>query len=171
MTVYLPIRVQSFLPLKLRQLIQSTNHTLAQIAEMTGVDLQLLEEGYELHYPQEYRCAREQRCNPIAVSTVKRKKRANSGYVFVRRPDWFTGAKSSKFIPEHIVVVCKALGFTELPKGMVVHHIDHDKGNNSLANLQLMTNTAHSKLHWALRKAKQPPTVQMNKHSVAREVV
>ena len=34
-----------------------------------------------------------------------------------------------------------------VPKGYVIHHIDHDKLNDSLDNLTLMTNKDHSRYH------------------------
>jgi hypothetical protein len=39
-----------------------------------------------------------------------------------------------------------------LPKGHVIHHKDGDKLNNAIDNLELMTFSEHSKLHWKLRK-------------------
>jgi len=33
------------------------------------------------------------------------------------------------------------------PKGFEIHHIDHDKGNYSIDNLQLMTKSDHRRLH------------------------
>ena len=35
----------------------------------------------------------------------------------------------------------------EIPEGYVIHHIDGDKSNNDLTNLQLMTKSEHVKLH------------------------
>jgi phage portal protein BeeE len=143
------------LPRELEQLIQCTTHTIQQIAEMTGVDLQLLEDAYETSYSCGYRVGRELRCIRHVES---RKLRHGSryvradGYVRVLRPDWFTGAKSGNYVSEHQVVMCEALGLTGIPKGMVVHHIDQNRANNSVANLQLMTNSAHTELHQALRK-------------------
>ena len=39
-----------------------------------------------------------------------------------------------------------------IPKGMVVHHKDLNPLNNKISNLQLMTNSDHTKLHWAIWK-------------------
>lgn len=36
----------------------------------------------------------------------------------------------------------------EIPKGYDIHHIDHDKGNNDISNLELVTRGVHNKLHW-----------------------
>lgn len=35
-----------------------------------------------------------------------------------------------------------------IPKGYEVHHIDHDKGNNDISNLELLTNSEHKKKHY-----------------------
>lgn len=36
-----------------------------------------------------------------------------------------------------------------IPEGYHIHHKDHDKGNNDIENLQLMSNSEHQKLHGA----------------------
>lgn len=79
-----------------------------------------------------------------------------NGYLMVLKPDWYTGRKGSRYIFQHTLVMCEALGLTELPKGFVVHHIDRDTTNNTLGNLALMTMAAHSKLH-ALERATTIP--------------
>ena len=40
----------------------------------------------------------------------------------------------------------------EIPEGHVIHHIDGDPSNNDLANLQLMTQSEHIKLHQSVKK-------------------
>lgn len=35
----------------------------------------------------------------------------------------------------------------EIPKGYVVHHIDHNKENNDISNLQLVTDKEHHEIH------------------------
>ncbi len=49
-------------------------------------------------------------------------------------------------ILKHRLVMMQHLG-RELTKNEVVHHIDHNKCNNDISNLQLMTQTEHAKLH------------------------
>lgn len=75
------------------------------------------------------------------------------GYIIVLRPDWFTGRKGSKHVFKHTIVMCEALGVTELPAGFCIHHIDGDKTNNDINNLALMTQTAHQRLHSRLKRA------------------
>lgn len=45
----------------------------------------------------------------------------------------------------HLLVWIAANG--PIPPGMVVHHIDHDKRNNDIANLVLMTHQEHCEHH------------------------
>ena len=40
----------------------------------------------------------------------------------------------------------------EIPKGYIIHHIDGDKSNNEISNLQLMTQSEHKKLHMDVKK-------------------
>src|SRR4051794_23532661 len=58
----------------------------------------------------------------------------------MKSPYLFTGTRST-----HVVVWEAANG--PVPKGYVVHHRDHDKHNNELSNLELMTHQAHSEHH------------------------
>lgn len=46
----------------------------------------------------------------------------------------------------HVVVMERALG-RALDQDEVVHHIDRDRSNNEISNLQVMTRSAHMSLH------------------------
>lgn len=70
-----------------------------------------------------------------------------NGYLMSVRPDWYTGRVGKRYVYQHTIVMCEHLGITELPKGMVVHHIDYNKKNNDISNLALLTAGAHAKLH------------------------
>ena len=70
-----------------------------------------------------------------------------NGYYMIKKPDWYTGRSGSGYVFEHTVVMCQALGLTQLPKGFVVHHIDRDKKNNNINNLALIESGGHSRLH------------------------
>lgn len=50
------------------------------------------------------------------------------------------------YVLHHRIIVENALGRLLLPNE-IVHHVDHDKKNNDISNLEVMTQTEHSKLH------------------------
>lgn len=154
----------------LKHLYEETSLTDAQIAEELGISVTWLYRGflYDM-YDREYRKMRKQRSyqlsklgdkNPMKGKTKEQhpryKERVSDGkgYWMVLKPDWYTGRKGCQHVFEHSVVMCKALGLTEIPEGYVVHHIDGDRHNNDIDNLALMTNSAHSKLHQQLRKCR-----------------
>ena len=43
----------------------------------------------------------------------------------------------------------------KVPKGFHIHHFDHDKSNNDISNLMLVSSAIHSKLHWDEEKREQ----------------
>lgn len=57
----------------------------------------------------------------------------------------FVGRKNNKPVKLHRVMWAHYYG--EIPKGYNIHHIDRDKRNNNIENLQLMTQSEHSRLH------------------------
>ncbi len=48
---------------------------------------------------------------------------------------------------QHVLIMEQHIG-RKLQEGEVVHHIDRDRSNNDLSNLQLTTREEHSKLHY-----------------------
>jgi len=67
------------------------------------------------------------------------------GYIRTYAPDhpW---PRRGGYVPEHVRVMELSLG-RRIQPGEVVHHIDHNKQNNDLENLQLLTSSQHSSLH------------------------
>jgi len=55
-----------------------------------------------------------------------------------------------------------------VPRGYVLHHKDHDKENNKVGNLQLMTRSAHATLHGKLRITTEETKAKMKVSSKAR---
>lgn len=68
----------------------------------------------------------------------------------------------------HSVVMMEALGVTELPKGMVVHHIDGDRKNNNINNLALVTDSGHKMIHYL--QVKDSVDLVLKKSKVAEAV-
>lgn len=62
--------------------------------------------------------------------------------------------RNNKKIREHRFVLEKLLG-RKLKREEVVHHKDHNKLNNSIENLQILTNREHMILHCKERKLKK----------------
>lgn len=71
-----------------------------------------------------------------------------TGYVLVRVPDH--PAAQNDYVFEHRLVMEKHLGRL-LRDDEVVHHKDHDRRNNKLRNLLLMTHGDHASLHNHIR--------------------
>lgn len=83
-------------------------------------------------------------CSVECVREYKRKqpktaKASKDGYKRI----WQTDGKGIK---EHIYIMEKLIG-RKLQKNECVHHIDGNRANNDISNLQLMTISEHSKLH------------------------
>lgn len=75
----------------------------------------------------------------------------NKGYLMVLKPAWYTGRKRSRHVFQHHVVVCEALGITQIPAGWAVHHCDRNPHNNEIDNLVLIKSGDHSRLRQWMR--------------------
>ncbi len=49
-------------------------------------------------------------------------------------------------------VFCKYTKRSSIPYGFVIHHKDRNKLNNNIENLQLLSRSSHTKLHWSEEK-------------------
>jgi hypothetical protein len=67
------------------------------------------------------------------------------GYVRTYAPDHPFPRKGG-YVLEHVRVVELHIG-RRMARGEVVHHIDHDRRNNALANLEVMRAGEHSREH------------------------
>lgn len=75
-------------------------------------------------------------------------KTVSSGYETEWMPEWWTGhqPKANRCFV-HQRVYCEQNNMTEVPKNHVIHHIDEDKLNNKIENLQLLTRRQHAQIH------------------------
>jgi hypothetical protein len=91
--------------------------------------------------------------------TPEAQRRANNRAAQLARFDAIKENTYRKFYGrhEHRIIAEQMLG-RPLERGEIVHHIDGDKHNNNPANLKVMTQSEHMKLHksemLAARKAK-----------------
>ena len=74
------------------------------------------------------------------------RRKTNKGYIEIKT---FSGYQR-----EHVFVMEAVLG-RRLEDDEVVHHIDNDKTNNDISNLQLMSHGEHTSLHNKLRAIQQ----------------
>lgn len=97
-------------------------------------------------------------------------KRFLNGYVVIYEPDHASSMKSKNwrgYVYEHRFVVEKSIGRC-LDKNEVVHHINGDKKDNRLCNLEILTRSSHAKHHVTKTKEKRCETcgkVLKNKRS------
>lgn len=68
----------------------------------------------------------------------------SAGYVLAWCPDHPRATRNRVF--EHILVMEKALG-RDVSVDEHIHHTDHNRQNNAIANLQVMTPEEHASLH------------------------
>lgn len=73
----------------------------------------------------------------------KKIKKGDYDYALVRN---HPGATKRGYVLMHRVVMENHLGRL-LKRGEIVHHIDHNKHNNDISNLELMSKSIHSALH------------------------
>ena len=79
-----------------------------------------------------------------------------SGYKTVFAPSWWQGSKvKSGRIFEHHFVWASAYNQVAIPKKFCIHHIDLNKDNNTIENLQLLSISDHMKLHSEIRKVQR----------------
>lgn len=151
--------------LQIKELYETTDFSINKIERIIGKRDVM---GYIIdNYSKEYRETRHKELlskqklgdkNPMKDKYGKQRPNYKGiisdgrGYLMILKPDWYTGRKGCKHIYYHHYVWCLEMGWTEIPKGYVIHHIDFDKTNNNINNLALMTNEAHTRLHQIIRK-------------------
>lgn len=86
-------------------------------------------------------------CSYACRGVADRKERVDrNGYWFVCMPDHPRASAAQGYVGEHTLVMELAIG-RHLADDEVVHHINRDRKDNRLENLQLMTDSEHKSLH------------------------
>jgi endogenous inhibitor of DNA gyrase (YacG/DUF329 family) len=65
------------------------------------------------------------------------------GYALIRTKS----QSNNTYVLEHVLMIEKKLG-RKLKEDEVVHHKNHNKQDNRIENLEVMSNSKHSKKHW-----------------------
>ena len=86
------------------------------------------------------------------INGIGAKKKRADGYIAIYYPSYPNCTKDG-FVMEHRLVIEKSIGRL-LTKNEVVHHINHNRADNRLENLLLMTVSEHCKLHMKERYKK-----------------
>lgn len=147
---------------RIKELLADFTLRYVDIAKITGVSTDTV---YTINstMDDEFKAARysginrsaKQKSNPMTGKTGTKHHNSVEGptksgpYLAIWAPVWWTGRADGGRVLLHQVIWCAANGHTELPKGHVVHHKDHNKSNNSVENLTLMTRKAHARHHAA----------------------
>lgn len=131
-------------------LLQETDLPIRRIADKIGVGQATVYRISHRELGEDFHNKRVQR---IADLSPKRYV-GTHGYVMVPAPSWWKGtrttgnyAQGKGYAREHHLIFCQANNLTSLPKGFVIHHVNHNKVDNRLENLQLMTQSEHAKHH------------------------
>jgi len=96
----------------------------------------------------------ESRLKQRLAKLGKPSKKLNKGKGWIGSTGYKTKQLNKKPILEHHLIWLKYNKKSKIPEGYVIHHIDRNKQNNSIENLQLMTKSKHTKLHNEFRKIK-----------------
>lgn len=79
--------------------------------------------------------------------------KTSHGYILVRVPKDHPMHNSNGYAYKHRLVMSEFLGRT-LFKNEIVHHIDGNKSNNSICNLEITTKSNHNKHHNKVDKSR-----------------
>ena len=75
----------------------------------------------------------------------------SEGYILIYKPD-HPYCSSQGYVPEHRLVLEKHLNKIINSKKYAVHHIDGNKRNNNIKNLQVLTPLEHLRIHHGYKK-------------------
>lgn len=97
-------------------------------------------------------CAKHHACYQATGDPIARKRpnygvgrrKVRAGYIHLWKPG-HPLARKDGYVAEHRYVAWEAGALTD--PSMVVHHIDHDKSNNHISNLQVMQPSDHLSKH------------------------
>lgn len=88
----------------------------------------------------------------------KDKAQSFSGGIVAIQPDHYgsnpDGVDYRSLAFQYFVLQCKECGWNEIPEVLEVNHIDCDRKNNNLSNLEILCPTCHAKFHYLTKTGK-----------------
>lgn len=78
--------------------------------------------------------------------SIKKQRIVDRGYIYISNPLHPKARGTSGYVAEHVLIIEEHLG-RYLFDNEVVHHRDRNRSNNTLGNLQVMTQSEHAKIH------------------------
>lgn len=154
---------------KIKELLETTDLTVVNIAKELNLGWKVVWSYLHKNYPPEFIQARKRKSYSLSklgdknpqygkqAVNFKELKEDGNGYYLTVKPSWYTGRKGTQHVFTHSIVMCQALGLTEIPKGFCIHHIDKDTRNNNIHNLALVTIQGHGKFHTTKRRRNDYP--------------
>ena len=154
---------------KIKELLETTDLTVLNIAKELDLGWKVIWNYLHKNYTKEFIQTRKRKSYSLSklgdknpqygkqAVNFKELKEDGYGYYLTVKPDWYTGRKGSQHVFSHSVIVCQALGLTEIPKGFCIHHINGDTRDNNIHNLALVTIQGHGKFHTVKRRRNDYP--------------
>lgn len=109
--------------------------------------------GHKVSEEQRRRISEKNSCNYNGLNGYGHTKKHNQGYILAYVPK-HPNAHKDGYVMLHTILMERKLG-RYLSNDEVVHHINHDKSDNRIENLMLMTKYEHRSMHMKERYAKR----------------
>jgi transposase len=96
----------------------------------------------------------KQKLSILGKSQVGNKNPTWKGGISITKEGYRLIRRDNHYVKEHRCVMEQKLG-RKLDPSEKVHHIDGDRLNNDISNLELLSNVEHTKKHWTEQRKKE----------------
>ena len=123
------------------------------MSEERRLKISLIHKGKKLSEAQRKAISLRNSCNYNGLNGYGHTKPHNYGYILAYVPH-HPHAHKDGYVMLHTVIMERSLG-RYLEPNEVVHHVNHDRKDNRIENLRLMTKKEHCSMHMKERRAQQ----------------